>query len=230
MRSERGGVVRQMRWWYNLLSKWAVEPLPKPKPMDSYKGVSFKGSTFPDDPYRTVKVTLNSTILNEYIPALNAIPDIPKGLKCLMIAMTHAEGFRKGTRSYRTNNPGNIGNVDSGANKALKSLTDGILLQAQFLRDIAGGKKKAWPLGKFVVLKPDFSKEIANNLKAYGAKSGDIPGYSFTYTGQLDQFIKIYATLPRISNSYLNTIVSYFAKEGLTITPETKLSEIFEMG
>lgn len=31
MRSERGGVVQQMRWWYNLLSKFAVEPLPEPK-------------------------------------------------------------------------------------------------------------------------------------------------------------------------------------------------------
>jgi len=195
---------------------------------EKYIGVTFPGSTFPDASYKTVNVVLNPTIINEYIPALQrALPNGPKGFHLLLTAMTHQEGFKAGTRSYRTNNPGNIGNTDSGANKTLAKLEDGILLQAQYVNDIIAGKKSAYPMGKEVTIKPFFSEEIAKNPQ-YGLPA-NLPGYKFTFTGQLDQYVKIYATGARATNSYINTIVSYFKANGLTITPESTLQDIIKM-
>ena len=190
---------------------------------EKYKDIIFDGSTFQDDKYKTVKVVLNDTIKTEYLPALEKLP-YTKGLKLLMTAMTHMEGFRKGSRSYRTNNPGNVGNTDSGANKKLVTLSDGIQLQADHLKKIAEGKSKYYPLGKQITLKPFYSPEIANNPQ-YGLPA-NLPGYKFVYTGKLDQFIKIYSTGARVTNIYINTIVSYFAQNGITITPADKLIDI----
>ena len=51
-----------------------------------------------------------------YIPTLNRVfPSKPKGIKLLMAAQTQLEGFYPGSRSFRTNNPGNVypkGNKD----------------------------------------------------------------------------------------------------------------------
>ena len=193
---------------------------------EKYTNVVFDGSTFPDDKYKTVSVILNDTIKNEYLPALEKLP-YSKGLKLLMTAMTHMEGFRKGSRSYRTNNPGNVGNTDSGANKKLLTLSDGIQLQADHLKKIAEGKSKFYPLGMLVMLKPFYSPEIAKNPQ-YGLPA-NLPGYKFIYTGKLDQFIKIYSTGARVTNVYINTIVSYFAANGIVITPEDKLIDIIEI-
>lgn len=193
---------------------------------EKYTNLVFDGSTFPDDKYKTVSVILNDTIKNEYLPALEKLP-YSKGLKLLMTAMTHMEGFRKGSRSYRTNNPGNVGNTDSGANKKLLTLSDGIQLQADHLKKIAEGKSKFYPLGKLVMLKPFYSPEIAKNPQ-YGLPA-NLPGYKFIYTGKLDQFIKIYSTGARVTNVYINTIVSYFAANGIVITPEDKLIDIIEI-
>ena len=193
-----------------------------------YTDVIFPDATFPDSPYKNVKVTLNDTMINEYIPALNrALPDAQRGLRLLLIAMTVQEGFNKGTRSYKTNNPGNIGNTDTSANKSLPKLEDGIKLQADYIADIIAGKRKAYPMGKEVFIKPYFSPEIAKNPQ-YGLNP-NLPGYKFTFTGQLDQFVKIYSTGARATNSYLNAIVSYFAANGLTITPQTTLQDIVLM-
>ncbi|MDG1333561.1 MAG: hypothetical protein P8P74_14590 [Crocinitomicaceae bacterium] len=98
---------------------------------DKYKDITINGSTFPDSPIRTtLKIDLNSTMKNEYIPAIDDVmANEHVGFRYLLIAMTHQEGFREGTRSYRNNNPGNIGNTDSGANKGFDTLADGILAQ-----------------------------------------------------------------------------------------------------
>ena len=77
--------------------------------------------------------------------------------------MAQKEGFYKGTRSYKYNNPANIGNTDSGANKGFKTLKDGIEYQFNFLINIANGKSKAYQIGKDVFLKPYYSPEIAKN-------------------------------------------------------------------
>lgn len=188
--------------------------------LTKYKDVVFQGSTFPDDPYKVISVKLNPEILNTYIPAIEKI-GLCEPLKRFLTAMTYMEGFRKGSRSYRTNNPGNIGNTDLGQNRVIPDLKSGILLQAQFIQDIAQGKKKAYPLGKEVFLKPYYSPEIAKNQKTYGIPPY-LPGYKFTYTGQLDQFIKIYSTGARVTNVYLNTVCSYSG-----VTPTTRLIELF---
>ena len=195
--------------------------------MKDYKGIIFTGSTFPDDPYRVIKVTPNSTIINEYIPVLNQHITASKGTKLLITAMAIQEGFKQGTRSYKTNNPGNIGNVDSGANKAIPTLADGIQLQVNYIQDIVNNKKSAYPMGKDVFIKPYYSPEIAAHPE-YGLPA-NLPGYKFNFNGQLDEFVKIYSTAARASNNYLNLITSYFLQNGLTIPPTTTLQEIITM-
>jgi peptidoglycan hydrolase-like protein with peptidoglycan-binding domain len=197
---------------------------------ETYKDVVIDGSTFPGKPYSSdVKVLLNTEMTKEYIPTMKQVlPNGPKGLHLLITVMAHHEGFKAGTRSYRTNNPGNIGNTDSGANKSIATLGDGILLQRNYLNDIVTGKSKAYPMNQAVFIKPYYSPEIAKNSKTYGM-SPWLPGYKFTFTGQLDQFVKIYSTGARAGNSYINTIVSYFKANGIAIQPSSKIQDIIAM-
>lgn len=190
-----------------------------------YKDIVYEGATFPDDLYKKVTVKLNATIVNEYLPAIPA--NLSIGLRLLITAMTHAEGFRPGTRSYKFKNPGNLGNTDGGSNKGFPTLTAGIEAQAKFIQDVAVGNKKAFPLGKPKKIAPYYSEEVAKNFKTY--QTGPyFPGYNFTYTGQLDQFIKIYAVFSRKNNSYINIVVSFFALNGITIFPTDTLKEIID--
>lgn len=220
--------------WNKIVGTPATQPSTPSQPtqngLQKYKDVIIEGSTFPDKPYSSdVKIVLNADMKNTYLPALNTVlPDAPKGLKLLITIMAVKEGFKKGSRSYRTNNPGNIGNVDSGSNKGLPNLGAGILLQKQFIEDIVANKKAAFPMNKERLIPPYYSKEIAKNPKVYGM-SPWLPGYRFVFTGQLDQFVKIYSTGARAGNSYINMIVSYFKANGLTITPESKLQDIIKM-
>jgi len=194
----------------------------------SYKGITFNGSTFPDSPYKTVPVKLNVELINEYLPALlRVLPNGPKGFQLLLTGMTFQEGFTKKSRSYKNNNPGNIGNTDSGANAKLPTLDAGIQLQVKYINDIISGKSKAFPMGKPVVIAPYYSAEIAKNPQ-YGLNP-NLPGYKFTFTGQLDQFVKIYSTGARATNSYINVIVSFFASQHLNIQPDSKLQDIIKM-
>lgn len=175
----------------------------------------------------TITVSFSSEMRNEYIPLMNEI-DAPIGIKMLATVMAQKEGFVKGTRSYRFNNPGNIGNTDSGKNKGFPSLNAGILFQIEFLTKIAEGKNRNFPLNKAVFLRPYYSPEIAKNQKTYQLEPY-CPGYRFTYTGQLDQFIKIYATGARQRNTYLSLIRSYFKNMGYSITDRTTLQELLEL-
>lgn len=195
--------------------------------MKNYKDVIFEGSTFPDSPYHISHVSVNDTIATEYLPALQSI-QAPKGLKLLATAMAIEEGFHKGSRAYITHNPGNIGNTDSGANHTIANLTEGIKLQLDYLTKVANGQNAHYPLGKAIFLKPDFSQEIHDNPN-YGLGDGHMPGYRFTYTGQLDQFVKIYSTGARLTNSYINLIISYFSQNGVTILPTSKLADIIKI-
>lgn len=197
---------------------------------EKYKGVTIQGSVFPDKPIKNnVRIRLNKEMLEEYIPTRDAcLGDSSKGLKLLVTIMAYKEGFRKGTRSYRTNNPGNIGNTDSGLNKQIANLQEGILAQKNYINKIAQGRHLAYPLGRRKKIPYYFSPEIAKHSKLYGM-SPYLPGYNFIFTGQLDQFVKIYATGARAGNSYLSMIISYFKKNGVTITPQTTIQEILEI-
>jgi hypothetical protein len=195
-----------------------------------YKDITIEGSSFLDQPITDVKkITLSKEIVEEYIPALeDAMGDQPKGFKLLCTIMAHHEGYKQGTRSYRTNNPGNIGNTDSGRNKENSTLTDGILLQKKYILSIINGEHKAYPMGEKKVLEPYYSPEIAKNSKNYGM-SPYLPGYEFIFSGQLDQFVKIYATGARAGNTYLSTIISFFKKNNIQIYPESKIQDIIQI-
>lgn len=197
---------------------------------EQYKGLIIKGSNFPGQPISwNVRVKLNAEIVNEYIPAMKLVMEgEPEGFKLLITIMAYKEGFRKGTRSYRYNNPGNIGNTDSGANDYQKSLLAGVRLQKNYVESIVQDKHKAYPMNKRKIIRPYFSKEIAKHAKLYGM-SPYVPGYDFIFTGQLDQFVKIYATGARAGNSYVNMIISYFKKNGISITPQSRIQNIIKM-
>lgn len=197
---------------------------------EKYKGVTIQGATFPDDPIKSnLKIILSTEIKEEYLSALEeAIGDWPKGFKLLCTIMAHKEGYRKGTRSYRTNNPGNIGNTDSGRNTSNLTLKDGVSLQRDYILKITNGLHKAYPMNNEKIIKPYFSKEIARNARTYGM-SPYLPGYKFVFIGKLEQFVKIYSTGARGGNSYLSMIISYFRRNGLTIGPESTIQDIIRM-
>ena len=197
---------------------------------EKYKDKTIQGAIFPDDPiHENQRITFSKELKEEYLPALEiAMGDQAKGFKLLVTIMAYKEGFREGTRSYRTNNPGNIGNTDSGRNKSNSTLADGILLQKDYILKIVNGNHRAYPMGKKVVIKPYYSPEIARNAKAYGM-SPYLPGYEFIFSGQLDQFVKIYATGARASNSYLSIIISHFIKNGIQINQESKIQDLIKI-
>lgn len=193
-----------------------------------WKDKVIEGSEFPDKPVKNdVKISLTPELIKEYIPASNEV-EMTRGMRLLCTIMAAKEGFYKGTRSYRYNNPGNIGNTDSGANTKLASLTEGIKYQRDFIQKIVDGKSKTFPMGKVVNLKPYYSEEIAKNAKTYGM-SPYLPGYKFTFNGQLDQFVKIYSTGARAGNSYLSMIVSFFKNHGIELTGSSKLQDIVKI-
>lgn len=196
----------------------------------TWKDKMIEGSHFPSKPIKdTLNIRLSKEMKTEYIPALDKVMiDQPKGFKLLCTIMAHKEGFFKGSRSYRTNNPGNIGNTDSGSNKKNRSLEDGILLQRDYILKIADGKSKTYPMGAKKTIKPYYSPEIAKHSKSYGM-SPYLPGYDFIFTGQLDQFVKIYSTGARGGNGYLSMIVSYFKNNGIDITSESKIQNIIKI-
>lgn len=202
---------------------------------ETYKNKTINGSHFPDSPIRNnVKISFSDEIMNKYIPAWNEVI-APKGIKLLCLIMADHEGFwgksathRKPSRSFRTNNPGNIGNTDNGNNNSFPTLKAGIEAQVNYFYKIINGSAKAFPLGKPVVLKPYFSQEIADNFATY-KKSPWLPGYKFTFTGQLDQFIKIYSTGARSGNEYLSEIISFYKNHGFDINGQTTLQQLAEL-
>lgn len=202
---------------------------------ETYKNKTINGSHFPDSPIRNnVKISFSDEIMNKYIPAWNEVI-APKGIKLLCLIMADHEGFwgksakhRIASRSFRTNNPGNIGNTDNGNNNSFPTLKAGIEAQVNYFYKIIHGTAKAFPLGKPVVLKPYFSQEIADNFATY-KKSPWLPGYKFTFTGQLDQFIKIYSTGARSGNEYLSEIISFYKNHGFDINGQTTLQQLAEL-
>ena len=67
------------------------------------------------------------------VPVMNTITGYSKGTKMLATIMAMKEGFYPKSRSYRTNNPGNIGNTDAGGNNNFGTLKDGITAQIKIL-------------------------------------------------------------------------------------------------
>lgn len=205
---------------------------------ERYVGVTFPSYVFPDAAYHNdIHIVLRPAEINEYLPVLDKVTvGKPRGLKLLMTCMTHQEGFSKYTdktgkiitsRSYKTNNPGNIGNVDNGKNFVYPTLEAGVLRQVKFVEDIAASKIDAYKLGKHIQLPPDYSEEIHNH-PSYGLPY-NLPGYDFIFNGELAGYVKIYATGARAGNGYVNTIVSYFHQNGIIITPDSKIQDLIKL-
>jgi hypothetical protein len=175
------------------------------------------------------KVSFSDSIKKKYFPIIKSINNKTKGIKLLALVMAQKEGFYPSSRSYKTNNPGNIGNTDSGANSKLDTLEIGIKKQIDYLYNVAMGKNENYPLNKEKNIKPFYSKEIDKNQKNYQL-TPYLPGYKFKYEGTLEQFIKIYSTGARGGNSYLSMIISYFRKNGFkNVTEKTTLAELIKL-
>ena len=177
--------------------------------------------TNPPDPNLATgtKITLNSTITNEYIKARDKISGLSTGIKYLITAQTAVEGFTPTSKSYKTNNPGNISNVDNavtpyGCNPetkgthCFKSLGEGISAQHDTIKNVASGSAKSYIIGG-----------------KYTCALGD----NEVYNGYLYQFLRIYATGARTNNNYLNAIIGYFKANGKNITAKTTINEIYNM-
>jgi hypothetical protein len=197
----------------------------------------FIGGTFPYKINYNLRIDFNldterqKDIRDKYLNSLEIVgKDKALGLKILAVSMTYMEGYRKGTTSYKTNNPGNIGNVDSGARKGFSSLNQGVEHQLDYLESVALGidskfrgdvYKNLYPIGKVISRNPFYSPELKKT----------VPGFIFVYDGTLEEFLKIYATGARDNNDYLNVVLSFFNTylPG-KVTPKTKISEIINMG
>ena len=203
--------------------------------MDKYKNLTIKGYHFPDDKILTnLRGQINESMRTHYLPCLEKI-NTSKGVKLLVTIMAQIEGFfapsktyPNGSRSFRTNNPGNIGNTDNGSNNGFKTLQDGIMAQIEYVNKVAENKHGAYKFGRKII-KPYYSSEIANNPKTYGGKSPYLPGYDFDFSGQLGGFVKIYSTGARAGNRYLSVIISYFAEHEIIISENTTLKEIINI-
>jgi hypothetical protein len=181
-------------------------------------------------PNYNTSVSFSPAVKTKYYPELLKIKGKTKGLRMLALVMTQKEGFNPGTKSYRTNNPGNIGNTDSGNTSSFPTLKAGIEKQLSYLYSVAIGTNKNYPVGKFKDVKPFYSIDIAKAQKSYQL-TPYLPGYKFTpYTGTLEQFVKIYSTGARSGNSYLSIIISFFRKNGFNnVTEKTTLSELINL-
>ena len=189
------------------------------------------GSDVPNGKYNdNLKISFSKEVISIYIPKLNEVAkDEPDGLRLLLIAMTSKEGFTSRTRSFRTNNPGNLGNTDSGKNNSFSSLEAGIEAQVKFIKRVASGTHPMYLLDKLMSIPAYYSKEIAENPKTYAGMDPNVPGYRFIYKGELRQFVKRYSTGARQGNGYVNWIMSFFENHGIELTPESRIQDIIKI-
>jgi hypothetical protein len=155
-------------------------------------------------------VRTSTIIRNEYIPARDrALANRARGLKLLVTAHTQQEGFKPGAINYDQNNPGNF-----------TSKVGDIPIVG---RGVGNATRK-----RFVVY-----NTLEDGIKAQAAQIDKIiAGTSSAYPkdATLAQYINRYA--PPSENDtagYVNYIIGYFAKEGLTITSSTRLSTIINL-
>lgn len=156
-----------------------------------------------------------------YLVAVEStVPNASRGIKLLMAAQTQFEGYYPGTKSYRTNNPGNIGNFDNGKIRTMPNLESGVKLQYKHIESVAKGQDRNYPVGGRV-------KAPGGRLPLPDGRT--YPPIDLIYTGRLDQYLKIYATGARIDNKYLDHIIRHFRKNGVTISGATTLQDIYNI-
>src|SRR3990167_8707056 len=151
----------------------------------------------------SMKSVMSKPAMPEYEKVINTINSISKGKKYLATAQAGVEGFYPGSKSYKTNNPGNIGNTDDGKTRSFPTLKEGIVAQTEKVVSGQGSYK--------IGSKPTCA--LGNEV----------------YDGSLYQYLRIYATGARVNNNYVNAIIGYFSDNGKNITARTKMSDIYNM-
>ena len=178
------------------------------------------------------KVSFNKHIKERILPIINSSSyksTYTKGHRMFAIVWAIKEGYKPGSRSYRTNNPGNIGNTDSGQNREIGTLQEGMDLLMDFIKQASVGNTKygsGWSFGEKKI-SPYWSKEIANTPQNYQRVNGCLPGYKGDYKGQLGFFTKRYATFSRVANSSIGKLLTIFELNGKTgLNGNTTIAEL----
>ncbi len=159
------------------------------------------------DAAQPTSIDLREPAKTKYLNAQKTL-NFSTAAKLLITAQTAMEGFSANTLSYKTNNPGNIGNTDDGKTRSFPTLEDGIKAQLTYLQIAQQGNAK----GSSYIVGGKY--DCALNGK---------------YDGSLYQYLRIYSTGARKNNNYVNAIIGYFKQNGKTITARTKISDIYKM-
>ena len=187
-------------------------------PLDTSDGSSTSlclSTTNPPNPESAIGTNLypSPEIIKYYIPERNKLTTISSGTKLLATAQTIMEGFSVGTKSFRTNNPGNIGNTDD----SISTWTCGVTPGIHCYDTLANGIEAQGQLIE-AASKGQGSYQIGGT---YTCALGNEK-----YSGYLYQYLRIYAGGARSSNAYVNGIIGYFKQNGITITAKTTIAEI----
>jgi hypothetical protein len=176
----------------------------------------------------------NQYIINEYIPARDrALPNSSKGAKALITGHATMEGFYPGTMSYATNNPGNIGHDGTpGKRVTYPTLEDGIKAQYNYMEKVLTNKQDPYILNKKI------ERPTAEDYDPSTGKRRIYPGVRITYNGTIGHYLQLYAgaarpTLDGVDNpgyrNYEIFLIASFEKEGLVLTPQTTMQQIYDM-
>ena len=192
----------------------------------TYGGKSIRG------PLTNSSIHMNRYVKRDILPLLESPAfkkKYTKGLRMIALVYAIKEGYTPKSKSYKTKNPGNIGNTDSGATNQIKTLKQGLEKLLDFLETRGSGKASGWKFGP-VTIPQYFSNEIDRNRKNYQRPDGCLPGYTGNYQGQLGYFVKRYATFARVNNNGISGIKTIFKFNGYgpDIDGNTKLPDLFK--
>tara|TARA_R110000803_G_scaffold20985_3_gene53321 strand:+ start:653 stop:2026 length:1374 start_codon:yes stop_codon:yes gene_type:complete len=177
------------------------------------------------------KVSMNASVRERIWPIINSSAyksKYTKGHRMIALVYVIKEGYHPDTRSYRTNNPGNIGNTDSGANVNIATLEDGMKKLMDYFGNRASGAGGTgrWAFGPQKI-SPNFSNEIHKAAANYNRPNGCLPGYRGNYQGELGYFTKVYATGARVGNGGISKVATIFGINGFpNVNGNTKLSDL----
>ena len=168
------------------------------------------------------KVSMNSSIKNDILPIIESDEyksKYTKGHRMMALAYVIKEGYYKkvpyenSSSSYKTKNPGNIGNTDSGVVSVQPNIKTGMNLLMDYFTRVATGKARNYPFGN-VVIPQFFSEDINKRYNTYRRPDGCLPGYRGNFQGELGFFVKKYATFARVNNNGITGIWTIFSING----------------
>ena len=174
----------------------------------------------------------NDYIRKDILPIINSSEyknKYTKGHRMLALIYAVKEGYKPGSASYNTKNPGNIGNTDTGSKNPQKTLEAGMKLLMDYFKDRANGTSKGWEFG-YKKIPPNFSPEIQKNPRTYQRPNGYLPGYEGDYQGEIGYFVKRYATFARVNNNGISGIATLFTINDYPskIDGNTKLNDLIK--